>query len=553
MFLVAGRIDRGGVGVGRQRIIDEIQKSKFDRYFETSSVQGWGVKELEAAINKEINWKALPKVSSTRLFQVIKNFLTRVRESGRLLHTVDQLYDTFVQNTPEALTDTTDLRTQFETCISLVESQGLIRRFSFGNLVLLQPEILDAYASVIIASAKDETDDAGSIAEEVVINCQFRMPKRERIANENDEKLLLIATIEDLIRHEIAMRDEDPNGVSLLVFPSQSGRKPPGAPEPNGRTAIFTFEGPVLSVYAVLAVRLWNSRLFASKEVYENATFFYVTESKSNGNGCCVYLRPIEEGQAELAVYFGDDISNTTYHHVEEYVNAHLMRRALPGTLERKELVVCSDCGPVITEDAVKKVRDRDKNYVVCPVCETRIPLKLEAPKTARQSFLRQAMVTRVDREANTQRERQMARSIIQGKHATGDFDIFFCHNELDKPNVMTIGEELQNYGVLPWLDESELSPDQPWQPLIEKQVLESKMMALFVGGNGISPQQEHELAMFMELKRPVIVAFLPDAPRNARLPNNLRTADWVNFRKADPDPIDQLVFYITGHSSETK
>ncbi len=49
-----------------------------------------------------------------------------------------------------------DLHAEFNTCIGLVEAQGLIKRLSFGGQVLLQPELLDAYASSIVNEARNE-------------------------------------------------------------------------------------------------------------------------------------------------------------------------------------------------------------------------------------------------------------------------------------------------------------------------------------------------------------------------------------------------------------
>lgn len=72
-------------------------------------------------------------------------------------------------------------------------------------------------------------------------------------------------------------------------------------------------------------------------------------------------------------------------------------------------------------------------------------------------------------------------------------------------------------------------------------------MMAFFVGSNGVGAWQEQELNMFMDLKRLIILVFLPDAPKNIRFPGSLRMATWVDFRKTDPDPMDQLVLGITG------
>ena len=49
--------------------------------------------------------------------------------------------------------------------------RGLIKRLSFGDLVLLQPELLDAYASAMVNAAKNEPDGLGSLPEE---NCAGR-------------------------------------------------------------------------------------------------------------------------------------------------------------------------------------------------------------------------------------------------------------------------------------------------------------------------------------------------------------------------------------------
>ena len=96
--------------------------------------------------------------------------------------------------------------------MSLVEARGLIRRLSFGNLVLLQPELLDAYASAMVNAAKAEPDGLGSLAEEDALTGRFRMPQDERLPNKEQERLLLIATVEELLRHELALREPAEDG-----------------------------------------------------------------------------------------------------------------------------------------------------------------------------------------------------------------------------------------------------------------------------------------------------------------------------------------------------
>jgi len=246
-FLVAARTDRGGVAVSQARIDALVRDLGYDGYLETSAKEGWNIAELAEAIRGGIEWKALPKVSSTELFQRIKAFLVKEKESGMLLSTAEDLYRTFLKFEGISLgmeKHVPNLRPQFETCIGRVESRGLIRRLSFGDLVLLQPELLDAYASAMVNAAKEEPDGLGCIVEEDALAGRFRMPEDERIKDKGQEKLLLIATVEELLCHEIALREPTDAG-PILVFPSQFTREWPEAPDPEGKAVIFGFEGPL--------------------------------------------------------------------------------------------------------------------------------------------------------------------------------------------------------------------------------------------------------------------------------------------------------------------
>ena len=78
------------------------------------------------------------------------------------------------------------------------------------------------------------------------------------------------------------------------------------------------------------------------------------------------------------------------------------------------------------------------------------------------------------------------------------------------------------------------------------------KSAAVFVGKNGIGPWQQEELTAFLRefLNRrcPVIPVILPDAATKPRLPIFLNSKTWVDFRKDDPDPMEQLIWGITGN-----
>jgi hypothetical protein len=142
-------------------------------------------------------------------------------------------------------------------------------------------------------------------------------------------------------------------------------------------------------------------------------------------------------------------------------------------------------------------------------------------------------------------------RQQIERKRAACAFDVFLCHNVGDKPAVMEIGRRLMTRGVLPWLDQWELRPGTPWQRVLEEQIANIRAAAVFVGPEGIGPWQRHELEGFLrefnERGCPVIPVMLPGAGGRPEIPLFLRGMTWVDFRVADPEPLTQLIWGITG------
>jgi hypothetical protein len=55
------------------------------------------------------------------------------------------------------------------------------------------------------------------------------------------------------------------------------------------------------------------------------------------------------------------------------------------------------------------------------------------------------ASISEIDRAIAAQREIQTSASVLQGKIATNDFDVFLCHNSEDKAAVKKVGELLRS------------------------------------------------------------------------------------------------------------
>jgi WD40 repeat protein len=542
-YLVAARADRGGVAVTRERVEAMLDDLDLDGFFETSAKEGWQVADLAQAVRDGIAWDALPMVSSSVLFGTIKEFLLEEKEQGRLLCTADDLFRGFQRSRPDAAGDV-NLRASFETCIGRVESRGLIRRLHFGGLVLLQPELLDSYASAMVQAAKEEPDGLGFIPEENALEGRFRLPEQERVADRGQEKLLLIATVEELLRYEIALKATTDRGMDL-VFPSQFTRERPDAPDMLGKQAVFTFEGPLYSIYATLAVRLSHSTLFRRQAMWQNAASYVSTA----GGTCGIHLRELEEGRGELALFFDGQAGTAARAQFETYVFEHLQLRALPGTLTRRQIRACPNCDFVLPEDLIQRRLKFGATTIRCPACEEAV-----IPLTEEPTALPEAAVSEMNRSADERRDRNVAEARLRGKIATKDYDVFLCYNSKDRERVRTIGERLKELGILPWLDVSEIRPGTRWQPELEKQIKSIKSVAVFVGPKGPGPWQEAEiealLTQLVKRKCPIIPVILKGREGEPKLPLFLGTLHIVDMRQPDPDPFKQLVWGITGEKS---
>jgi len=395
-ILVSARIDRGTVAVSKERLQSVIRDYEFDRYFETSAKEGWQITELRKAIEDAIPWEDLPVVTSSQLFARIKAFLLEVKKAGRLLAPTLNLCEDFAQQHQDAYEVDDDLLPKFETCIGRLENRDLIRRLSFGGYVLLQPELLDAYASAMVNSAKNEPDGLGSIAEDVALSGKFHVPEEQKVNDWNQEQLLLHATVEELVRHDLALRENADDG-RYLVFPSQFNRDYEDAPEPKGKAVAISFEGPVQSLYSTLAVRLGHSGLFETGriEMWRNAAVF----TARTGGKCGIFVREFAEAHGQMLLFFEPTTTDETRFHFEEYILAHLSRRALEGSVTLVRFFVCLVCGTPVPDPYVQMTLNKGQQQFDCP-CGSIV--SLEEPK---EKFTYPSKVAAMDRSADKKRD----------------------------------------------------------------------------------------------------------------------------------------------------
>ncbi len=412
-FLVSARNDRGGISIGEDRLKAILKEFDFDGYFKTSAKEGWEVEELRTAIEQAIAWERLPEVLSSQLFADIKSFLLEVKKTGRLLAPVGELYDDFARQHRETAARVTNLRDQFDTCIGRLEARDLIRRLTFGGYVLLQPELLDAYASAMVNTAKEEPDGLGSLAEEIALAGKFFVPKDQKVADPAQAQLLLHATVEELVIHDLALRESADDG-RYLVFPSQFNRDYEDAPEPKGKAVAITFDGPVQSLYATLAVRLGHSGLFTTgrAEMWRNAAIF---NAKAGGK-CGLFLHEFAEARGRLILFFPDEqASPETRFHFEEYILTHTRRRAIDGKVELVRFFVCSNGHPV-PQEYVELLQAQGKREFPCPCGKV---VSLAEPK---ERIRFESQVAEMDRSADQRRDFDAFLVSARGETSTKSF-----------------------------------------------------------------------------------------------------------------------------------
>lgn len=133
-------------------------------------------------------------------------------------------------------------------------------------------------------------------------------------------------------------------------------------------------------------------------------------------------------------------------------------------------------------------------------------------------------------------------------------FDVFMCHNSEDKDAVREIAAKLRDvYKLAPWLDETHLRPGFSFKKQLENAFETSRSAAVFIGGKGLGVWQVAEIEAFIRRSREkdekfaVIPVMLSTCPESAQIPAFLEELHWVDFRRSDLDPYEQISYGITG------
>jgi small GTP-binding protein len=541
-FLVASRTDRGGPKVSRERIDEVLRRYGFDGYFETSAKRGTGVTEMSQAVLSAIEWDELPRVSTNELFLAARNFLVEQKKKGLVIATQAELLARFRQTRKQD--DATE--EVFATCLGGLESTGLIRRLAFGQQVLLQPELLDAYCGWMAFAAREQPDGLGYIKEHDALAGRFPMDEDRALANKAEEKIVLLATTHEAVARNIAYRQETGKG-TMLVFPSELNSELPNYPGGYSLAMAFEFRGPISGIYATLAVTLLHSVVFEKKALFKNAGL-YEGPRKQVCGFAIEYPDKSDDALGRLTVFFEQDTAKDVRLLFLRFIHQQLERLALENTVRSEQIYHCDDCNFTVPANIVKLRQERGESTVMCAGCGKHMALG----DLAEESERRDAELENLNARAEEERARQTRLTILDERRRKNEFHVFLCHNTKDKPVVRQLAEKLREHGILAWVDEEGVLAGERFSKKLENTIDRAGALAVLIGPRGMGQWQEMEYHAALQRSledrgengRPrlrLIPVLLPGVGQKPELPLFLRGLNAIDLRKEGPENREQL------------
>ncbi|MBI5522402.1 MAG: TIR domain-containing protein [Desulfarculus sp.] len=367
-LLAAGRVDAGGLrAASRGQIEAFAQERGYARFLETSAKENIGCDDLKQAIIEGIPWDEITKRSSPLLFKRLKEEIVRLKDQGRVLMRFNELRETLQLRLLDEGRRFNDA--ELKTVISLLAGPGVVWELGFGGWVLLQPEVINAYAQAVIRTIRQDEHERGCLPEERVLRGELDYHASMERLPEDDERIVLLAMHRTLVARGLCLRENTRQG-AMLVFPSYYRRERPDLGDHPAVLVSYRFSGFMDEIYATLVVRMHYAGPFQQDQLWRYAADFKTLTGKPMG----VMLSRKFEGSGELEVYFDPAIPVGEKMIFSKYVHEHLLRHA--KDVVRLRHYVCQQCGtPVGNRDVAMRKLAEGKKSIICADCEKRVPL----------------------------------------------------------------------------------------------------------------------------------------------------------------------------------
>jgi small GTP-binding protein len=343
-LLVSARCDVSPVTADRRHINQMLDKYGLDEYIKTSAKEGEGIEELYQKLLEDIPWRILPRTSTPRLFQIIRDFLLKQKESGETLIPIEAIH----REVAKQPIDRCATHSEVETVIALLQARGLVYRLDPRpemTLVLTHPELINKYASSIIQAARNNSQGIGAVQERNVLIGDITLSGFERLPHAK-EIVILEATVELLIRHDLCFRE-----MGYLVFPSQLNVTRPTPQEPHPRADVtYRFSGSIETIYASLVVRLSYTNYFRREDQWK-----YAVEFSRGKERLGFSMHQAEEGTGEMEIYFQNGISEFDRVTFIRFVTDHLVAKGID--IQEEIRLYCHKCGKEVKNREAIEIR----------------------------------------------------------------------------------------------------------------------------------------------------------------------------------------------------
>ncbi|MCP4349845.1 MAG: TIR domain-containing protein [Desulfobacterales bacterium] len=359
-LLVSARCDVSFVTVDRQQIFNTLAQYGMDQYFETSAKNDEGVESLLQYLFQSIPWDKLPRITTPLLFQIIREFFLERKKKGDAFISMDVIQHEVEQRYSELKAD----QTEIDTVITLLQARGLVYRLeprADMTLVLMNPKLINQYASSIIQAARNDPSGIGVVAERYVLIGNISFSGFERLP-QDQEKVVLEAITELFIQHDLCFRE-----MGFLVFPSLINISQPDPLEETPHTEVaYKFSGSIENIYASLVVRLSYTHYFRREYLWK-----YAVEFSSGGEHLGFSIHQIDEGMGELDIYFYPGVNEFDRITFIRFVTDHLRAKGID--IEEHIRLYCK-CGKEVKNREAIEIRVKNgKLDIPCQFCGTPI------------------------------------------------------------------------------------------------------------------------------------------------------------------------------------
>lgn len=139
----------------------------------------------------------------------------------------------------------------------------------------------------------------------------------------------------------------------------------------------------------------------------------------------------------------------------------------------------------------------------------------------------------------------------LERKRKAAAYDAYMIYAQADEAEVLKIGEQLKERGILPWFAKIDSEPGTMLRKEQAKQIASVPSAAVFVGQGAIDRGQELQIYSFIDqyVEReckliPVTLAGTKGEPQFGVF---LAGFAGVDFRRSTPEPLGRLIWGITG------